>query len=71
MSGRVRVPPLVIVVPAIVPLLPGLAIYRGLALLKWQAKDYPGAREIAAEGLTACGDDPALAALFAGWMSKP
>jgi uncharacterized membrane protein YjjB (DUF3815 family) len=32
-SGRFRVPPLVIVVPAIVPLLPGLAIYRGLALL--------------------------------------
>ena len=32
-SGRIRVPPLVVVVPAIVPLLPGLAIYRGLALL--------------------------------------
>lgn len=32
-AGRVRVPPLVVVVPAIVPLLPGLAIYRGLSLL--------------------------------------
>ncbi len=32
-AGRFRVPPLVVVVPAIVPLLPGLAIYRGLALL--------------------------------------
>ena len=32
-SGRVRVPPLVVVVSAIVPLLPGLSIYRGLALL--------------------------------------
>ena len=32
-AGRFRVPPLVIVVPAIVPLLPGLAISRGLALL--------------------------------------
>jgi uncharacterized membrane protein YjjP (DUF1212 family) len=32
-AGRVRVPPLVVVVPAVVPLLPGLAIYRGLALL--------------------------------------
>ena len=32
-AGWFRVPPLVIVVPAIVPLLPGLAIYRGLALL--------------------------------------
>jgi uncharacterized membrane protein YjjP (DUF1212 family) len=32
-AGRFRVPPLVVVVPAIVPLLPGLDIYRGLALL--------------------------------------
>jgi uncharacterized membrane protein YjjP (DUF1212 family) len=32
-AGRFRVPPLVVVVPAIVPLLPGLEIYRGLALL--------------------------------------
>jgi len=32
-AGLFRVPPLVVVVPAIVPLLPGLEIYRGLALL--------------------------------------
>jgi uncharacterized membrane protein YjjP (DUF1212 family) len=32
-SVRLRVPPLVIVVPAVVPLLPGLSIYRGLTLL--------------------------------------
>jgi len=32
-SGRVRVPPLIVVVSAIVPLLPGLSIYRGLSLL--------------------------------------
>jgi uncharacterized membrane protein YjjP (DUF1212 family) len=32
-AGRVRVPPLVIVVSAVVPLLPGLSIYRGLSLL--------------------------------------
>ena len=32
-AGRVRVPPLVVVVPAIVPMLPGLSIYRGLSLL--------------------------------------
>ena len=32
-SSRFRVPPLVVVVPSIVPLLPGLDIYRGLALL--------------------------------------
>lgn len=32
-AGRVRVPPLIVVVSAIVPLLPGLSIYRGLSLL--------------------------------------
>jgi len=32
-SGRLRVPPLVVVVPAVVPLLPGISIYRGLTLL--------------------------------------
>lgn len=32
-ANRFRVPPLVIVVPAIVPFLPGLSIYRGLSLL--------------------------------------
>jgi uncharacterized membrane protein YjjB (DUF3815 family) len=32
-AGRVRVPPLVVVVSAVVPLLPGLSIYRGLSLL--------------------------------------
>jgi uncharacterized membrane protein YjjB (DUF3815 family) len=33
LAGRLRVPPLVIVVPAVVPMLPGLSIYRGLSLL--------------------------------------
>ena len=32
-AGRFRVPPLVVVVSAVVPMLPGLSIYRGLALL--------------------------------------
>jgi uncharacterized membrane protein YjjP (DUF1212 family) len=32
-AGRLRVPPLVIVVSAVVPMLPGLSIYRGLTLL--------------------------------------
>jgi uncharacterized membrane protein YjjB (DUF3815 family) len=32
-SGRVRIPPLVVVVPGIVPFLPGLSIYRGLSLM--------------------------------------
>ncbi len=33
LGGRLRVPPLVLVVPVLVPLLPGLSIYRGLSLL--------------------------------------
>lgn len=32
-AGRIRVPPLVVVVSAVVPMLPGLSIYRGLTLL--------------------------------------
>lgn len=32
-AGRLRVPPLVVVVSAVIPMLPGLSIYRGLALL--------------------------------------
>lgn len=32
-SGRVGAPPLVLVVPAVIPMLPGLLIYRGLSLL--------------------------------------
>jgi uncharacterized membrane protein YjjP (DUF1212 family) len=38
-SGRLRIPPLVIVVPAVVPLLPGLSIYRGLTLLGAQGNE--------------------------------
>lgn len=32
-AGRVGVPPLVVVVPALVPMLPGLSIYRGLSFM--------------------------------------
>jgi uncharacterized membrane protein YjjP (DUF1212 family) len=32
-AGRLRVPPLVVVVSAVVPMLPGLSIFRGLSLL--------------------------------------
>ena len=38
-SGRLRVPPLVVVVPAVVPLLPGISIYRGLTLLGAQGDE--------------------------------
>ena len=49
-AGRVRVPALVLIVPAIVPLLPGLAIYRGLALL---AEGEDGVLSLAAASATA------------------
>ena len=45
-----RVPPLLVVVPAVVPLLPGLAIYRGLALL---AAGEDGVLELASAFATA------------------
>lgn len=41
-SAWVRVPPLVIVVSAIVPMLPGLSIYRGLSLLTEAGPDSAG-----------------------------
>lgn len=37
-AGRFRVPPLVVVVPAIVPFLPGISIYRGLSLLSTEGE---------------------------------
>jgi uncharacterized membrane protein YjjP (DUF1212 family) len=49
-AGRLRAPPLVLIVPAVVPLLPGLAIYRGLALL---AEGRDGVLQLAAAGATA------------------
>ena len=65
-AGRFRVPPLVVVVPAIVPLLPGLDIYRGLALLA-EGKD--GVLQLAAAAATAL----ALAAgvILGQYLARP
>ena len=65
-AGRFRVPPLVVVVPAIVPLLPGLEIYRGLALLA-DGKD--GVLELASALATAL----ALAAgvILGQYLARP
>ena len=49
-AGRVRVPPLVVVVPAIVPMLPGLSIYRGLTYLS--AGDSQGILQLTAAAAT-------------------
>ncbi|MAS54736.1 MAG: hypothetical protein CMJ44_08965 [Pimelobacter sp.] len=46
-AGRMRVPPLIVVVSAVVPMLPGVSIYRGLALLG------EGSRRDTSEGLVA------------------
>lgn len=50
LSGRTRIPALAIVVPSIAPLLPGLAIYRGLSLLA-EGKD--GVTDLATAAMTA------------------
>lgn len=65
-SGRVRVPPLVVVVSAVVPLLPGLAIYRGLSLL---SEGHNGLLSIVAAAATAI----ALAAgvIFGEYVAQP
>ncbi|MGH9248113.1 MAG: threonine/serine ThrE exporter family protein [Acidimicrobiales bacterium] len=65
-AGRFRVPPLVVVVPAIVPLLPGLDIYRGLALL---AEGEDGVLELASALATAL----ALAAgvILGQYLARP
>jgi uncharacterized membrane protein YjjP (DUF1212 family) len=65
-AGRFRVPPLVVVVPAIVPLLPGLDIYRGLALL---AEGNDGVPELASALATAL----ALAAgvILGQYLARP
>jgi uncharacterized membrane protein YjjP (DUF1212 family) len=65
-AGRFRVPPLVVVVPAIVPLLPGLQIYRGLALL---AQGQDGVLQLA----SALGTAMALAAgvILGQYLASP
>lgn len=70
-SGRVKVPPLVIVVPAAVPLLPGLAIYRGLALMTQGTEASSSAGLLAM--MTAASVAIALAAgvILGEWVAQP
>jgi uncharacterized membrane protein YjjB (DUF3815 family) len=49
-AGRISVPPLVIVVPAIIPFRPGLSIYKGLSLL---AEGRDGVPDLATAAVTA------------------
>ncbi len=39
--------------------------YHGLALLRWRTGDYPAARELVAQGLQKCGEDPQLYGMLA------
>jgi uncharacterized membrane protein YjjP (DUF1212 family) len=66
LSHRARVPALAIVVPSIAPLLPGLAIYRGLALL---AEGRDGVADLATAAMTAV----ALASgvIFGHYLAQP
>jgi len=70
-AGRVKVPPLVIIVPAITPLLPGLAIYRGLSLVM------QGSQASTADGLLALMTAAAVATALASgvilgeWIAQP
>jgi uncharacterized membrane protein YjjP (DUF1212 family) len=68
-AGRFRVPPLVVVVPSIVPLLPGLAIYRGLSLLSEGGSASYGLLSI----ITAATIAIALASgvIFGGYLAQP
>ncbi len=65
-AGRVRVPPLAVVVPAVVPLLPGLVIYRGLSEL---SAGGDGTLSIVSAGTTAI----ALASgvIFGEYVAQP
>ena len=65
-AGRFRVPPLVVVVPAIVPLLPGLDIYRGLAL-------FAGGKDGVLQLASALGTAVALAAgvILGQYLARP
>lgn len=66
-ANRCRVPPLVLVVAAIVPLLPGLSIYRGLSLLA--DDDYAGIIAM----ITAVATAISLAAgvIFGEYLAQP
>lgn len=66
-AGRIRVPPLVLVVTGVVPLVPGLGIYRGLAHLS--TNDAGGVVELINAGVILL----ALSAgvIFGGYIAQP
>ncbi|GAA3803044.1 threonine/serine ThrE exporter family protein [Nocardioides panacisoli] len=70
-ASRLRVPPFVIVVPAVVPMLPGLSIYRGLALLT--ATGHPAVAEGLLSMVTAASTATALAAgvILGEYVAQP
>lgn len=71
LAGRLRVPPLVVVVPAVVPMLPGLSIYKSLALLG--ATDHPEAANGILAMVTAASIAIALAAgvILGEYVAQP
>jgi uncharacterized membrane protein YjjB (DUF3815 family) len=71
LAGALKVPPLVVVVPAVVPMLPGLSIYRGLALLS--ATGHPAVAEGLLSMVTAASTATALAAgvILGEYVAQP
>jgi uncharacterized membrane protein YjjB (DUF3815 family) len=70
-SGRLRVPPLVIVVPAVVPLLPGLSIYRGLTLLGAQGGEGASAGLLAMFGAASIAVALASGVILGEYVAQP
>jgi uncharacterized membrane protein YjjP (DUF1212 family) len=70
-SGRLRVPPLVIVVPAVVPLLPGLSIYRGLTLLGAQGSEGASAGLLAMFGAASIAVALASGVILGEYVAQP
>lgn len=70
-AGRVRVPPLVIVVPAMVPLLPGLSIYRGLSLLGHGGQYATSAGLVAMVTALAVAIALASGVILGEWVAQP
>jgi uncharacterized membrane protein YjjP (DUF1212 family) len=70
-AGRVRVPPLVVVVPTVVPLLPGLAIYRGLSLLSDGSQAGGGAGILSIVNAASIAISLAAGVIFGSYLAQP
>lgn len=70
-SGRLKVPPLVTVVSAMVPLLPGLSIYRGLTLLAEEGNNSASAGLLALFGAASIAVSLAAGVILGEYVAQP